>query len=62
MNTSGAGATYVLFGFAIVATIVGFVEFWRHVYSTLRETLDKPLMRLLMLGVSWLAGLVAYMG
>src|SRR5262245_585088 len=39
---------------------MGVVEFWRHVYPTLKDTLDKPLMRLLLLGVSWLAGLLAY--
>ena len=38
MNTSGAGATYVLWGFAIVASLVGLVEFWRHVYPTLKDT------------------------
>jgi len=50
----------VLWGFAIILTLVGVVEFWRHVYPTLKDTLDKPLMRLLLLAVSWLAGLVSY--
>jgi hypothetical protein len=60
MNSSEAVTTYVLWSVAIVTSLVGLVEFWRHVYPTLKDTLDKPLMRLLLLAVSWLAGLLAY--
>jgi hypothetical protein len=60
MDTSGSVQTYVLLSFGIVCTIVGFVGFWRHVYPALKETLNAPLVRLLLLGLSWLAGLLAY--
>src|SRR5215471_18693291 len=50
----------VLWSFGIVCTIVGFVGFSRHVYPALKDTLNAPLMRLLLLGVSWFAGLLAY--
>jgi hypothetical protein len=60
MSISGPVATYVVYTFAIVSSIVGFIEFWRNIYPTLKDTLANPLMRLLMLGLSWLAGLLAY--
>jgi hypothetical protein len=50
----------VAWSFAIISTLIGVVEFWWHVYPTLKDTLDKPLMRLLLLAVSWLAGLMSY--
>src|SRR5215813_8641333 len=50
----------VLWSFALITTLVGVVEFWRHGYPALKDTLNAPLMRLLLLGLSWLAGLLAY--
>jgi hypothetical protein len=60
MDTSGSVATYVVWSGAVVCTVVGGVAFWRHEYPNLKDTLNAPLMRLLLLGLSWLAGLLAY--